>query len=183
LPAPFVLEPAIVIRAGTQGMPDFSHLGPDGEARMLDVSAKPVTSRSAAASARVSMRPEVLDALLSRRLKKGDALSTARIAGIQAAKRTSEWIPMCHALPLEHVQIAYARTGPGELLIACSARCTARTGVELEALVGASAAALTVYDMAKSADRAIEIGPVRLESKSGGRSGTFRRSDGPAPQG
>ncbi len=158
--------------------PELSHLGSDGEARMVDVSGKAVTSRAATASARVRMNADALDALLSGRLKKGDALSTARIAGIQAAKRTAEWIPMCHTLPLDHVQISFARTGPGELLIACSARCTGRTGVEMEAVVGASAAALTLYDMAKSADKGIEIGPVRLEFKSGGRSGMYRREEG-----
>ncbi len=150
--------------------PKLSHVGPGGEARMADVSQKDVTEREASASAVVRMQPAVLDALVSGALPKGDALATARVAGILAAKRTSEWIPMCHPLPLHWVQIDFSRVGPGELSVLCTTRTVARTGVEMEALTGAAAAALTLYDMAKAADRAIVIGPVRLEHKTGGRS-------------
>ena len=143
---------------------------------MVDVSHKPVTLREAVASAGLRIRPEVLDAILAGILPKGDALGTARIAGIQAAKRTSEWIPMCHVLPLDHVGIEFARTSEGVLVITCTARATARTGVEMEALTGAAAAALTIYDMIKSADKSVEIGPIRLERKSGGKSGDYRRA-------
>jgi cyclic pyranopterin phosphate synthase len=109
-------------------------------------------------------------------LKKGDALNTARVAGILAAKRTAEFIPMCHTLALDAVQIDFEFPRVSILRIVCTARTAARTGVEMEALVGASVAALTIYDMAKSADKAIVIGPVQLERKSGGKSGDFRRS-------
>ncbi len=168
---------------------------------MVDVSAKPATVRRAIASGRVKLKPEVLDALLpspdregagskpSRDRKgagsllpplpcpKGEAISTARIAGIAAAKRTADWIPLCHPLPLDWVHLEFARTAPDELLIICTAKTTARTGVEMEALVGVSAAALTIYDMAKAADKSIVIGPVQLERKTGGKSGTYARRE------
>ena len=141
----------------------LTHLDGTGQARMVDVSEKAITVREAVASAAMRIRPEVLDALLSGNLPKGDALNTARIAGIQAAKRTSEWIPMCHILALDFVGIDFARAKIGELGITCTARATARTGVEMEALTGAAAAALTIYDMVKSADKSVDIGPIRLE--------------------
>lgn len=143
---------------------------------MVDVSDKAVTLREATATARVHMRATVLDALLRGKLPKGDALASARIAGIQAAKRTAEWIPLCHNLSLDHVQVEFDRTERGTLRIECRARTASRTGVEMEALVGASAAALCVYDMVKAADRGMVIGPIQLESKSGGRSGVYRRT-------
>lgn len=143
---------------------------------MVDVSDKPVTARTATASARLCARPEVVDALLAGDLPKGEALGTARVAGIMAAKRTAEWIPLCHPLTLEWVQVEFARSGPGELTILCTARTASRTGVEMEALVGASAAALTLYDMGKAADKAMTLGPIQLERKSGGRSGEFVRN-------
>jgi len=152
-----------------------SHIDETGAARMVDVSAKGVTQRVATASAVVRMTTVVLDAIFGSGLPKGDALSTARIAGIQAAKRTAEWIPLCHVLPLDWVQIDFARSGQETLRIECTARATARTGVEMEALVGVSAAALTVYDMAKSLDKSVVIGPIQLEQKSGGKSGDYRR--------
>ena len=156
--------------------PHLSHMGPRGDARMVDISAKAITVREATASSVVEMRAEVLDALMSRTLPKGDALSAARIAGIQAAKRTDEWIPLCHSIPLDQVTLSFEKTAPGELTISCTAKATARTGVEMEALTGVAAASLTIYDMAKSADKAIRIGPIQLERKSGGRSGDFVRS-------
>jgi len=153
----------------------LTHLDEAGAARMVDVSGKGATLREASASAAVHMAPAVLNALMEGTLPKGDALATARIAGIQAAKRTFEWIPLCHVLPLDWVQIDFKRSGDDELHIMCTARTTARTGVEMEALVGASAAALTVYDMAKALDKSMVIGPIQLERKTGGKSGNYRR--------
>jgi len=153
----------------------FSHIGPGGEARMVDVSGKPISVREATASAVVRMKPAALEAMLAGSLPKGDALATARIAGIQAAKRTAEWIPMCHPLAIDWVQVEFARVSPGELRILCTARTSARTGVEMEAMTGAAAAALTLYDMTKSADRGVVIGPLQLERKTGGKSGEYRR--------
>jgi len=166
---------------GCQGS-DLTHLGVDGEVRMVDVSDKPVTPREATASALVTVRPAVLDQILGSSLPKGDALAAARIAGIQAAKRTSEWIPLCHPIALDWIGVEFSRTAGDTLSIACTVRACGRTGVEMEALTGVAVAALTVYDMAKSADRSMVIGRVRLERKSGGRSGVFDRS-GDTPEG
>lgn len=154
----------------------LSHIGRKGELRMVDVSAKEVTTREAEASALVTLRADVLDALLGRGMAKGDALAAARVAGVMAAKRTSEWIPLCHPLPLDWVRIEFDRPSRTRLRIICATKTSARTGVEMEALVGVSAAALTIYDMAKAGDRSIILGPIRLERKSGGRSGVFTRS-------
>jgi len=153
----------------------LSHMSEGGEARMVDVSQKPATTREATASAMVRMSPAVLDQLLGGQLPKGDALATARIAGIQAAKRTAEWIPMCHPLALDWVRVEFERSAPDSLRILCTAKTTARTGVEMEAMVAAAAAALTVYDMSKSADKSIVLGPIQLERKSGGKSGDYVR--------
>lgn len=156
----------------------LSHIAPDGAARMVDVSPKAVTPREATASARVRMRESALDALLGGKLPKGDGLATARVAGIQAAKRTSEWVPLCHNLALDHVQVDFERFDRETLAITCTARTSARTGVEMEALVGAAAATLCIYDMAKAADKAMVIGPIQLERKTGGKSGVFVRATG-----
>jgi len=145
---------------------------------MVDVSAKSVTVREAVASAIVSSTPAVMNAIAGGKLKKGDALSAARLAGILAAKRTADLIPLCHPLALDVVHVEFDFPGAGRLRIECTARTAARTGVEMEALVGASVAALTIYDMAKSADKSMVIGPVQLEKKSGGKSGEFSRSRG-----
>jgi len=161
--------------SASQDKPKLSHLDPDGKAQMVDVSSKAVTEREATASGEVRMKVKVLDALMRGALPKGDVMATARVAGIQAAKRTAEWIPLCHPLPLDWVQIDFERTGPETLCIRCRAKTTARTGVEMEAMIGVSAAALTVYDMAKAADKAIVIGPIQLDRKTGGRSGEYRR--------
>jgi cyclic pyranopterin phosphate synthase len=142
---------------------------------MVDVSAKSPTVRSAVASARLTMRPEVLRAILGRGLAKGDVLAAARLAGIMAAKNTSDWIPLCHPLPIDWVGIEFEAQGDRVLAITAAAKTRSATGVEMEALVAASAAALTVYDMAKAADKAIVIGPIQLERKAGGRSGVYRR--------
>jgi cyclic pyranopterin monophosphate synthase len=150
----------------------LSHYDSAGRASMVDVSGKKTTAREAVASAFVAMSREVLAALPQN--PKGDPLEVARIAGIQAAKRTSELIPMCHAVPLSKVDVEVAVQQNG-VSIRTIARTAAQTGVEMEALVAASVAALTVYDMCKALDKAIEIREVVLESKSGGKSGDYKR--------
>jgi cyclic pyranopterin phosphate synthase len=143
---------------------------------MVDVGAKPVTRREAVARCEIRMEPQTLAAIMRGSLKKGEALAAARIAGIMAAKRTYELIPLCHQLPLESVEVDFRPDhGRAVLEIQTLAVTQARTGVEMEALVAASAAALTVYDMAKAIDRAMVIGSIRLISKRGGRSGEFVR--------
>jgi cyclic pyranopterin monophosphate synthase len=151
----------------------LSHYGRDGRAKMVDVSAKAVTQRTASASAFVAMKPAVLRALPNN--PKGDPLEVARLAGIMAAKKTSELIPMCHPIALSHVavDITVCENGVG---IASRASTRADTGVEMEALVAASVAALTVYDMCKALDKGIEIREVVLTSKTGGKSGDYRRT-------
>lgn len=163
--------------SGGSGAPvNLSHLGADGAARMVDVSSKAVTVREAIASAGLTARSEVIDALMSGTVPKGEAVATARLAGIQAAKRTGELIPLCHPLPIDFVDVEVARVEPDRITVRCTVRTTARTGVEMEAMTGASVAALTLYDMGKAADKGIVLGPVQLEAKSGGKSGDFRRS-------
>ena len=153
-------------------MSKLSHFDEAGEARMVDVSAKAATRREAEASAFVAMSAEALAALP--RNAKGNPLEVARIAGIQAAKRTSELIPMCHPLPLSHIEVR-ADVAEGGIAIRATAATTAQTGVEMEALTAAAVAALTVYDMCKAADKGIVIRDVRLERKTGGKSGDWRR--------
>ena len=143
-------------------MSDLSHVDETGAVRMVDVGGKPVQRRRATAAASVRMAPETAARLSE--LPKGDALATARIAGIMAAKRTSELIPLCHPLPLTHVQVDL-EVGEDVVEITASAETTAQTGVEMEALVAATIAALTVYDMAKAVDAGMEIGEVRLLEK------------------
>jgi cyclic pyranopterin phosphate synthase len=150
----------------------LSHYDKQGRASMVDVSQKVTTKRTAEASAFVKMAQKVIRALPQN--PKGDPLEVARIAGIQAAKRTSELIPMCHPLPLSHVDVQVSVCENG-VAIRSSAATTAVTGVEMEALVAASVAALTVYDMCKALDKGIEIREIVLESKSGGKSGDYRR--------
>jgi cyclic pyranopterin phosphate synthase len=145
---------------------------------MVDVSEKPATRRIAVARARLSVRRETLDALSSGRIEKGDPLAAARIAGIQAAKRTPELIPLCHGVALTSVDVALELVAePPSVLVTTTARAFDRTGVEMEALVGASVAALTLYDMLKSIDREMSVGEVTLLEKSGGRSGHYRRRE------
>ena len=156
-------------------MTKLTHLDQTGAARMVDVSRKPVTDREATAEAIVVLSPEAYEVALSGAAPKGDVLSTARIAGIMAAKKTSELIPLCHPLPLAKVDIAFEPLpGRHALRIAATAKTTAQTGVEMEALTAASVAALTVYDMVKAIDHAAVIEGVRLLEKSGGKSGAFR---------
>jgi cyclic pyranopterin monophosphate synthase len=149
-----------------------SHLDDEGAPRMVDVGAKPITARRAVAAATVRMRPDVLTTLLDAGGPKGDALVTARLAGIGAAKRTAELIPLCHPLPLDRVDVELEPDpSAGTVTIRAEARATARTGVEMEALTAASVAALTLYDMAKALQRDIVIERIELLAKSGGRSG------------
>jgi cyclic pyranopterin monophosphate synthase len=150
----------------------LSHYDGTGRARMVDVSGKSATRREAEASAFVAMKPEVLAALPKN--PKGDPLEVARIAGIMAAKRTAELIPMCHPLPLAVVDVDLRLCENG-VAITSKAATTAETGVEMEALVAASVAALTVYDMCKGADKSIEIREIVLQRKTGGKSGEYRR--------
>lgn len=150
----------------------LSHYDPRGRARMVDVSGKAATVRKAEASAFVKMKPAVLKALA--RNPKGDPLEVARLAGVMAAKRTPELIPMCHSLPLSHVDV-HMRVCENGVSITSRVKTTAGTGVEMEAMVGASVAALTIYDMCKALDKGIEIREVVLERKSGGRSGDYKR--------
>jgi cyclic pyranopterin phosphate synthase len=158
-----------------------SHLDNEGAPRMVDVGDKPMTARRAVAAATVRMRPDVLAELLDAGGPKGDAFVTARLAGIGAAKRTSELIPLCHPLPLDRVDVELTPDRDGGMVtIRAEARVTARTGVEMEALTAASVAALTLYDMAKALQRDIVIERIELLEKSGGRSGEFGR-DEPAP--
>lgn len=154
-------------------MAKLSHYDAAGRARMVDVSAKVATKREAEASAFVHMEPGVLQALPKN--PKGDPLEVARIAGIMAAKRTSELIPMCHSLPLAHVDVELTLCENG-VAIASKVVTTAETGVEMEALVAVTAAALTVYDMTKALDKGIEIREIMLQRKSGGKSGDYRRA-------
>lgn len=154
----------------------LSHLNEAGEARMVDVSDKDVTERSATAEGFVAMAPATLDLILSGGTKKGDVLATARIAGIMAAKRTSELIPLCHLLPLTQVTVDFMPSRkPAGLRIEATAKVEGKTGVEMEALTAVAVACLTLYDMCKAVDREMEFSGIRLIEKTGGRSGTFRR--------
>jgi len=141
---------------------------------MVDVSAKPETARRATARSRVRFPAGVLERVLDGRGPKGPVCEMARAAGVLAAKRTPEWIPLCHVLPLDVVDVRFAALDDERLEIRCTVACTGRTGVEMEAMVGAAAAALCVYDMTKGLDKGIELESVRLLEKSGGRSGTWR---------
>jgi cyclic pyranopterin phosphate synthase len=155
-------------------MRKLSHYGKRGEVQMVDVSAKQVTTRTAKAHAFVKMKPRVVAAV--RRLKnpKGNPLEVARIAGITAAKRTAEWIPLCHPIPLTHIDVT-ARLCENGVELRSTIIATAQTGVEMEALMAVTAAALTVYDMCKALDKGMEITDIYLVEKTGGKSGDFRR--------
>jgi cyclic pyranopterin phosphate synthase len=144
---------------------------------MVDVGGKAVTRREAVAGALVTMRPETRALILSGGLPKGDVFAAARIAGIMAAKQTCFLIPLCHPIPIDSVKVEFTPEGDNRIRITATVLCTYKTGVEMEALTAASVAALTVYDMCKAVDRAMEIGAVRLLKKSGGKSGLFIRED------
>ena len=154
--------------------PRLSHLDDRGGARMVDVSGKAVTTREAVAEGFVAMRPETLALIQEGGLPKGDVLAVARVAGIQAAKRTSELIPMCHPLPISAVAIALDPVDDARLRVEATVRTEGRTGVEMEALTAVGVAALTVYDMCKAVDRGMRIEGVRLLEKRGGKSGEWR---------
>lgn len=153
----------------------FSHLDATGRAHMVDVSTKAITRRVAVASCRVQLMPETVASLDA--MPKGDAIAIARIAGIQAAKRTDELIPLAHTLPLDQVEIDITPDAEGVRILA-SVVCTARTGAELEAMIACSQAALALYDMVKAVEKEAVITDLRLEAKEGGRSGVFRRTSG-----
>jgi len=152
----------------------LTHVGADGKARMVDVGDKPVTDREAVARARIDMSAEARRLIRSGAVRKGDPLQAARLAGIMAAKRTSELIPLCHPLLLTHVSVDLSPTRTG-YRIEARVRTSGQTGVEMEALTAATVAALTVYDMVKAADKGMVIGEVHLVSKRGGRGGMYRR--------
>ncbi|WP_174285721.1 cyclic pyranopterin monophosphate synthase MoaC [Sphingomonas bacterium] len=153
-------------------MNGLTHLDADGAARMVDVGGKPATRREAVATGRITMSPDALHAIADGATKKGDVLAVARVAGIMAAKRTSELIPLCHPLPLSRVDIALA-IGEDSIIVTATAATEGPTGVEMEALTAATVALLTIYDMAKAIDRAMTIEGIRLLRKSGGRSGDW----------
>jgi cyclic pyranopterin phosphate synthase len=154
----------------------LTHLDAQGRARMVDVSDKPATAREAAAAGLVRMAPETLALALSGQAKKGDVITTAELAGVMAAKRTADLIPLCHPLALSSVKVAIEPAPGGEgLAITARVKTTGPTGVEMEALTAVSVAALTLYDMLKAADKAMTIEAVRLLEKTGGASGDFRR--------
>lgn len=156
-------------------MAELSHFDRSGASRMVDVSSKPVSLRSATASGLVRMDPATLAMILEGRATKGDVFAVARLAGIMAAKRTGDLIPLCHPLGIDGVTVAFEPEGDSAVRVESTVTVTGRTGVEMEALAAVTVAALTIYDMCKSVDRGIEIDRVRLEAKSGGRSGEYRR--------
>ncbi|MDD3719316.1 MAG: cyclic pyranopterin monophosphate synthase MoaC [Actinomycetota bacterium] len=155
---------------------ELTHLDEKGRARMVDISSKRVTARAATARASVMMQEATLDLVLGAGIEKGDVLGTARIAGIMAAKKTSELIPMCHPIAITSVEMEFEVDRKASTITAvATARTRDRTGIEMEALTAAAVAALTIYDMCKAVDRAMTISSVQLLKKSGGRSGTFAR--------
>jgi cyclic pyranopterin phosphate synthase len=156
-------------------MSELTHFDPSGASRMVDTSGKPDTAREARASAVVRLRPETLALIRDRKLAKGDVFEVARLAGIMAAKKTSDLIPLCHPLPITGVTVDFAPQEADALHIAATVKVFGKTGVEMEALTAVSVAALTVYDMCKSVDRGMTIESIRLEEKSGGKSGHFVR--------
>lgn len=157
-------------------MPALTHIDDEGRVRMVDVSDKPATAREAVAQGIITMLPETFDLIMDQKVKKGNVLETARIAGIMAAKRTAELIPMCHPICITHAQIDFfSDHETHSIRIEAAVRMTGHTGVEMEALTAVSFAALTIYDMCKSYDRAMTISDVCLLKKSGGKSGTFKR--------
>lgn len=156
---------------------ELTHFDDSGASRMVDVGGKAETARRAVASGRVRMLPATLALIRDKGVSKGDVFEVARLAGIMAAKRTADLIPLCHPLTLTGVKLDFGFDGNDVLRITATAEVTARTGVEMEALTAVSIAALTVYDMCKAVDRGMVIESIRLEAKSGGKSGEFRRGD------
>src|SRR5712691_8532409 len=158
-------------------MTDLTHIDEQGRVKMVDTSAKPITARRAVASARVLMSAETVVAVREHRTPKGDPLEAARLAGIMAAKRTADLIPLCHPLPLTHVDLRATIEATG-IYLEAEAATNAQTGVEMEALTAVSVAALTVYDMCKALEKGMTITNIRLESKTGGKSGDYQRKSG-----
>jgi cyclic pyranopterin monophosphate synthase len=159
-------------------MAKLSHLDEQGRAKMVDVSDKDITSRNAVARGTIHMRAETLALILDDKIEKGDVFSVARVAGIMAAKKTSELIPMCHPLNITSVEIDLTPAeNPARVEIEASVRVSGKTGVEMEAMTAVSVAGLTIYDMCKAVDREMSIGEIRLVKKSGGKSGTFIRKE------
>jgi cyclic pyranopterin phosphate synthase len=158
-------------------MADLTHFDDSGASRMVDVGGKPITERRARAEAVVTMKSETLALICDRNVAKGDVFEVARLAGIMATKRTPELIPLCHSLGLDGATIDFQVIGETQLRIEAAVSVQGRTGVEMEAMTAVSVAALTVYDMCKAVDRAMEIGPIRLLEKSGGKSGHYVRDN------
>ncbi len=156
--------------------PILTHIDEDGASRMVDVSSKEITERVAVAHAAVTMNSQTFRLIMDKRVSKGDVLEVARIAGIMAAKKTSELIPMCHPLNINSVKIDYANNSKDSIEITAEVKITAKTGVEMEALTAVSVCALTIYDMCKSADKSMLISDIFLAKKTGGKSGMFVRS-------
>lgn len=155
----------------------LTHFNEQGRARMVDVSDKAETKRSATARTSLRMKAETLDLIKQGKMKKGDVLAVAQVAGIMAAKKTSDWIPMCHPIPLTGIDIRFSDNGDHELYIEATVKTTGQTGVEMEALTAVSAAALTVYDMCKAVEKEMVIGSTMLLAKTGGKNGDFHRND------
>lgn len=163
-------------RSSRRSDAELSHVDAEGAVRMVDVGGKEPTARRAVAEGRVRLGREAFDRLRENRLAKGDALAVARLAGVQAAKRTPDWIPLCHTIPLDHLEVGITlRSRSREAVVRATAAARWTTGVEMEAMVAAAAACLALYDMTKSVQRGVEIGPIRLLEKEGGRSGVWRR--------
>jgi len=154
-------------------MAELTHFDKEGRAKMVDVSGKKVTKREAVVSADVVVNPKTLKMIKEKRMAKGDVLSVAKVAGIMAAKRTSELIPMCHPLKISNIEITFNLKGKNRIQIKSKVKCLGRTGVEMEALTAAAVSALTIYDMCKAVDREMVISNVKLLMKTGGKSGTF----------
>lgn len=164
-------------------MSPLTHFDDSGASRLVDVAGKEITDRQSKAEGYVTLAPETLNLILDKRLAKGDVIEVARLAGIMGAKKTSDVIPLCHSLGLDAVEVDIQPVDDRRLRITASTRVQGRTGVEMEALMAVSVAALTIYDMCKAVERGISIGPIQLVEKSGGRSGTWVRDGGnPAAQ-
>jgi cyclic pyranopterin phosphate synthase len=157
-------------------MPSFSHLDSKGQLSMVDVSEKDVTSREAVAGGEIRMNPDVIDQIKAWKIAKGNVLETARLAGIMAAKKVDQLIPLCHSVPLEGIGVDFD-VKQDRILIRATVRCSGKTGVEMEALTAATVAGLTIYDMCKAVDKGMTVGPFVLKRKSGGRSGLYERAE------
>ena len=156
-------------------MEELSHVNAMGEAQMVDVSAKSDTLRQAVATGSVRMKPSTLEKIRQNQIKKGDVLAVARVAGIMAAKKTPELIPLCHTILVDKIGVEFEFAGEDYIKITTTSRCSGKTGVEMEAMIAASVAALTIYDMCKAVDKGMTIEKVCLESKQGGKSGMYTR--------